>query len=57
MIVYFYILESDFSKYYCKKIILFYFYLNYVDIINNVVLLIVDKSIFKKMVMIGLDIF
>lgn len=45
MIVYLYILESDFSKYICKKIILLYSYL-----------LIADKSIFKKMVMTGPDI-
>lgn len=56
MIVYLYILESDFSKYYCKKIILPYSYLNYVDTTNNVALLIADKSIFKKMVMTGPDI-
>lgn len=35
MIVYLYILESDFSKYYCKKIILPYSYLNYVDTLGS----------------------
>lgn len=36
MIVYLYILiESDFSKYYCKKIKLPYSYLNYVDTLGS----------------------